>query len=245
MRDGDVEDVALIASRREGKVGPFDEQVGPLAPKLERRVADERARQEACLTQDLEAIADAPDQAAAVGELAYLFHDRREARDCAGAQVVAVGKASGQDHAVASFEICVLVPEIDELGAEHLVDDPAAVAVGPRPWEDHHSELHRRPSRMTSKRKSSMTWFASSWRHISSTRSRASCSLDISRLSSMYLPTRTSETSRKPSAASPCLTVTPCGSLTTGLGVTMMCAIKFRSLVWAGTAACRPGAGKP
>src|SRR5438552_721444 len=138
MRDGDAEDVALIASRREGKVGPFDKQVGPLAPKLERGVADERARQEARLAEDLEAIADAPDQAAAVRELTDQLHDRREARDRAGAQVVAVGEASGQDHAVASFEICVLVPEIDELRAEHLVDDPAAVAVGPRAWENHH-----------------------------------------------------------------------------------------------------------
>src|SRR5256884_3557653 len=41
----------------------------------------------------------------------------------------------------------------------------------------------------------------------------------------MYLPIRTSDTSRKPSDANPCLTVSPCGSLTTGLGVTMTLAI--------------------
>src|SRR2546430_16817267 len=100
MRDGDAEDVALIASRREGKVGPFDEQVGPFAPKLKRGVADERARQEARLTQDLEAVADAPDPAAAVGELTDQLHDRREARDRAGPQVVAVGEDPRQDYPV-------------------------------------------------------------------------------------------------------------------------------------------------
>src|SRR5579864_9279420 len=41
----------------------------------------------------------------------------------------------------------------------------------------------------------------------------------------MYLPTRTSEISVKPSEASPCLTVMPWGSLTTGFGVTMILAI--------------------
>src|SRR5437588_7162005 len=162
MRDRDAEDVALIASRRERKIGPLDEQVGPLAPKLERGVADERAGQEARLAQDLEAVADAPDQATAVGKLTDLFHDRREARDRTGAQVVAIREASGQDDAVAAFEVVVLVPQIDQLGAKHLVDDPSAVAVGPRAREDHDSELHRRPSRMTSKRKSSMTWLPSS-----------------------------------------------------------------------------------
>src|SRR3981081_321882 len=42
---------------------------------------------------------------------------------------------------------------------------------------------------------------------------------------SMYLPIRTSLTSRKPSVARPCFTVMPCGSFTTGFGVTMTRAI--------------------
>src|SRR2546430_15562844 len=48
-------------------------------------------------------------------------------------------------------------------------------------------------------------------------------------LTSMYLPTRTSTTSRKPREARPCLTVMPCGSLTTGLGVTITRAIMGRA----------------
>src|SRR6266852_4327655 len=71
-----------------------------------------------------------------------------------------------------------------------------------------------------------MTWLASSRRHIAPTRSRASWMLSASSVSSMYLPTRTSSTSRKPNVASPCLTVSPWGSLTTGLGVTITRAIR-------------------
>src|SRR5215472_6379612 len=46
----------------------------------------------------------------------------------------------------------------------------------------------------------------------------------------MYLPTRTSATSPKPSALRPCRTVTPCGSLTTGLGITTT-----RAITWGDT----------
>src|SRR5207237_6328905 len=139
---------------------------------------------------------------------------------------VAVGDAAAQEDAVAAFQAGVPAPEVGQLRADHLVDDPPAVAVGPSPGEHHHAELQRRLcSGSMSNRKSSITWLASSWRHIASTRWRASCSLDPSRLTSMYLPTRTSTTSRKPSDASPCLTVIPWGSLTTGLGVTMTRAI--------------------
>src|SRR5713226_637679 len=43
----------------------------------------------------------------------------------------------------------------------------------------------------------------------------------------MYLPIRTSDTSAKPSADRPCLTVMPCGSLTTGFGVSITWAISL------------------
>src|SRR2546430_586906 len=228
---GHPQHLACPAPRREGKVSPFDHQVRPLAANLERCVADQRTRQESRLAQDLEPVADAPDQASPVGELADLLHHRREPGDRTGPQIVAVGEAAGQDHAVAAFQVGVLVPEVGQLRAEHLVDDPPAVAVGPRPGKYNDAELHRRLcSGSMSNRKSSITWLASSWRHIASTRWRASCSLDPSRFTSMYLPTRTSTTSRKPSDASPCLTVMPWGSLTTGFGVTITRAITARDL---------------
>src|SRR5689334_7386884 len=75
-----------------------------------------------------------------------------------------------------------------------------------------------------------MTWLASSRLHIALTRSRASRSEVVSSRTSMYLPTRTSVSSPKPSDARPCRTVTPCGSLTTGFGTTTIRAITARDL---------------
>jgi hypothetical protein len=66
-----------------------------LADVLEAGVAHERAGQQAGLGEDLEAVADAEDQAAAGGKPLDRLHDRRKAGDGAGAQVIAVGKAAG------------------------------------------------------------------------------------------------------------------------------------------------------
>src|SRR5712692_9093308 len=135
---------AVRALRGESQVGPFNRQVSPLAAVLERGVADQCSWKESGFAKDLEAVADAPHQAAAIGELAYLLHHGCEARDRSGAQVIAVCKPARQDDAVAALEVRVLVPEVLKLRAEDLVDHPAAVAVRPRAREDHDSELHRR-----------------------------------------------------------------------------------------------------
>ena len=68
-----------------------------LALELHASVAKHRARQQACFEQYLETVADSEHRAAGLRELLHLGHDRREARDRAGAQVVAVGEAAGQN----------------------------------------------------------------------------------------------------------------------------------------------------
>ena len=52
------------------------------------------------------------------GEALDLDHDRREARERAGAQVVAVGEAAGDDDRVDALQVVVAVPE------QHRVADP-------------------------------------------------------------------------------------------------------------------------
>ena len=52
------------------------------------------------------------------GEALDLGHDRREARERARAQVVAVGEAAGDDHRVDALQVVVAVPE------QHRVADP-------------------------------------------------------------------------------------------------------------------------
>src|SRR5438270_198063 len=199
-------------------------------------VADQRTGQEACLAEDLEPVADAPDQAPVGGEADDRVHHRAEAGDRTAAEVVAVGEATRQDDAVAVLQVLFLVPEVLELGSQHLRDHPAAVPVGPRPREDHDPELHsvlaapacsRSATASTWKRTSSMTWLASSFRHISETWRRPSASSAAVTVISMNLPTLTSSTSSKPSRCSPARTVSPCGSFTTGFSITTTWALSF------------------
>ena len=88
-----------LARARERRVGVDDLEVDLAADEAQRGVGQQRARQQARLAQDLEAVADAEHRAAVAGELDDRLHDRREARDRAGAQVVAVGEAAGDDDA--------------------------------------------------------------------------------------------------------------------------------------------------
>src|SRR5260370_32104492 len=122
--------------------------------------------------RSVEAVSDSPHQASRAGNVGDLFHHGCKPSDCPGAKVVAVGEAAGKDHAVRPLEVRVLVPQVLQLMAQHLVDDPAAIAVGPRTRKYDDAEFHLcfSPSGTISNRKSSITWLASSCRHIASTR---------------------------------------------------------------------------
>src|SRR5438093_6990176 len=232
VRDRDPQHLVAFQDVREGQVVALGDQVRPLAAELGRVVADQRPRQQAGLAEDLKAVADAPDQAAPLGKIDDARHDRREARDGARAQMVAVAEATGQDDAVTALQVRVLVPEVAEVLAEHLVDHPTAVPVRPGPGEHHDSEPQPEPSSSTSNLKSSITWLASSFTHISLTRRRAASGVSAESRTSMYLPTRTSATSSKPSWRRPCLTVSPWGSFTTGFGVTITFARRVTRAPW-------------
>src|SRR5579859_377524 len=68
VRDWNANHFALGELIGEWKVVALGDQVSPLASKLHRRVADERPWQQARFTKDLESVADAPDEPAAIGE---------------------------------------------------------------------------------------------------------------------------------------------------------------------------------
>ena len=95
----------------EGRVGIFHANVHMAADKAQAGVAHHRAGEQAGFEQNLKAVADAEDQSAAFGEFFHGLHHRREAGDRAGAQIVAVGKAAGQDDGVAVRQIFGLVPD--------------------------------------------------------------------------------------------------------------------------------------
>ena len=102
---------------RERRVGRLDPQLDGRAQELQAPVLLQRAREQAGLGEDLEAVADADDGPAGVGEVAHGVHDRREPGDGAGAQVVAVGEAAGHDDGVDAVDRAVAVPEDAGLAA--------------------------------------------------------------------------------------------------------------------------------
>ena len=82
-----------------------------LADVLEAGVAHERAGKQAGLGEDLKAVADAEDKPAGVGELFDRLHDGSKAGDGAGAEIVAIGEAAGDEHRIDSLQIGGVVPE--------------------------------------------------------------------------------------------------------------------------------------
>ena len=95
--DRQLQHLAARRARGERRVGLLDADADVLAVKLEVAIAQHRAGQQPGLEQDLEAVADAEHRSTPARELGHRRHDRREPRDGAGAQVVAVREAAGQD----------------------------------------------------------------------------------------------------------------------------------------------------
>ena len=109
--DGDRERLAGRALARPRRVGARHRHADLPAEEAQARVRQQRAGQQPRLAQDLEAVADAEHRAARAGEALDLLHHRREARDRADPQVVAVGEAAGDDDRVGAAQVVVGVPE--------------------------------------------------------------------------------------------------------------------------------------
>ena len=134
--DHDAQELALAAGAGERGAVVLDAQVHVAAHELEARVAQQGARQQARLDEDLEAVADAHHEAAVRGEVLHGLHDRAEARDGAAAQVVAVAEAARQDDGVDALEVGVLVPEVVGAGVGEGADGVVGVGVAVRAGED-------------------------------------------------------------------------------------------------------------
>src|SRR6202140_1111749 len=102
------------------------------------------------LTQDLESVADSPDQAAIGCEVDHRLHQRSEPRHRAGAQVVAIRETSRKNHAVRTPQARVLVPEHHRLVTGQL-DGMRAVAIRPRPGKDRNAKSHWGPAGSTAR----------------------------------------------------------------------------------------------
>ena len=117
----------------------LDPQRLPVAAELQVIVAQQDAGQDAGLGEDLEAVARAEDRAARRREGLDRGHHRREASDCAGAQVVAVGKAARQHDRVGVTEVDLRMPHESRIPADEA-GDMREVPVAPGPREDQHGD---------------------------------------------------------------------------------------------------------
>jgi hypothetical protein len=126
----------------EGRLGALHLDEHVLADEVERGVAEQRAGQEPRLAQDLEAVADADHRAAAAGVADDVLHHRREARQRAAAQVIAVGEAAREHHRVEPRRQPVLVPHVLRVGAADVLHHVVQVVVAVRAGEGDDADLH-------------------------------------------------------------------------------------------------------
>ncbi len=142
VRDWNPKQLARTTGRRERRIRVFHLDDDVLALELHAAVAEHRTRQQTRFQQHLEPVADAEDGAAAVGEAFHLGHDRREARDGAGSQVIAVGEPAWQDDRVGALQAGLLVPDEHGVLAEHVPGGVIGVVIAVRSREDNDGEFH-------------------------------------------------------------------------------------------------------
>src|SRR6185437_11568609 len=128
----------------EGGIRVLHADMNLATEETQARIARHCAGQQARFEQNLESIADAENQPARVRKSFHGFHDRRKARDGAGAEVVAIGEAAGQDDRIHAGDFLRLMPDELDWFAEYAADGVkrVMVAIGTRKNDD--AELHSR-----------------------------------------------------------------------------------------------------
>src|SRR6266404_7141532 len=113
-----------------------------LAYILQAGVTHQRAREQPSFTQYLKAVADPDDQPALGGKFLYRFHCRSKRCNSAGAQVITVGEATGNDDRIRPLQIFRLVPD----HAARLLGDlryhVVCVVVAVRTGKNDHAKFH-------------------------------------------------------------------------------------------------------
>src|SRR4051812_21442931 len=110
MSDGQAQQRSVRQSAREWRWAALNARRHDVANESLRAIPDQRAGQETRLAENLEAVAGAHDEFASCGLLHHCAHDRRETRDRAAPQVIAIREAAWQDDRVEAFQRMFLVP---------------------------------------------------------------------------------------------------------------------------------------
>ena len=143
MGDGNFQDLAFARGAREGRVRLLDANVNVAADETKAGVAHHRARKHARFAERLKTVADTEDHATGAREFFDGLHDGRKASDGAGAEIVAVGEATGQDNGVAIREVLRLVPDEFDGFVQDAAERVKRVVIAIRAGKDYDSKLHR------------------------------------------------------------------------------------------------------
>src|SRR5688572_31530983 len=110
MRNWNAQQLAGRNALRKGTLAVDRLNEDMFAAKLQRPVPNQRAGKQSRLAQDLEPVANAEHGASLRREVLDRLHDRAEARNRPGAQVIAVAEAARDDHRIGIAEGSFLVP---------------------------------------------------------------------------------------------------------------------------------------
>src|SRR3989442_4344553 len=114
----------------------------PLASKLAGRISEERAGKQARFWQDWNPVADPQPQPAPIRKVGNRLHHRRETRNRAAAQVVAVGKPARQGDQFQIVESTLAMVDVAHRLPEDLTDCMGAVPVTPGAGKDDDPRPH-------------------------------------------------------------------------------------------------------
>ena len=129
VANGHLQHLALREAVGEGRARRLGLKVHLLADVVLAGVAHQSAWEQAGLAKDLEAVADAEDEASIGSELFYRLHDVGEAGDGTGAKIVAVCEAARDEDDIAALKVFRSVPEEADGLAELGLDDVVGVVV--------------------------------------------------------------------------------------------------------------------
>ena len=142
VRDWHFQDLALLRGVRKRCVRLLDANVNVAADISQAAVAHHCAGEKARFAENLEAIANSQDHAAALGESLDGLHHWRKTRDGAGAQVIAEGKTAGQDDGIAVRQIFRLVPDEFDGLPQGVPDGVKSVVIAIGPGKNNDSKFH-------------------------------------------------------------------------------------------------------
>ena len=143
MRHRNLEHLTLLVQTSEGGVGLLHPHPHRPGEEPQPGISHQATRQEPRLAQDLEAVANAEHRAAGARVLGYGAHHPREPGDRAGAQIVSVAEAAGEDYHVGLPQIAVAMPYGIGVGARRVrCRERFRVAVGAGK-DDHRDAFHR------------------------------------------------------------------------------------------------------